>query len=154
MAFPGKNQTAVLDDFNSEHNYSAITAHMNTVVANEALVTYLNEGLKGTANAYGLNPGAIKTEIRDNFLGKGSWLSWVVESLIGLFTKSAESYAENTLLSVLASPTLEDQPGLLTDSSRFILPQNPFLADSKNLNRLIEESAKLADLALASPSSS
>jgi len=154
MGYPGVSNTATLDDFNSERNYSTMTAHMNTVVANEALVLYLNEALKGTANAYGLNPGLIRTEIRDNLLGKGSWLSWVMEGMIGLFTKSAETYVESTVISVLASPQLEDQPGLNIDSSRRVIAQNPFLKESKNVQRLIEESTKLADIALTSSTSS
>lgn len=150
MGFPGASQSATLDDFNAEKSYSAMTAHMNTVVGNEALVSYLNTELKDSANVYGLNPGFVRTEIRDNFLGKGSWLSWAVEGLVGLFTKTAESYAENSLVHLLASPELESQPGALIDPSRKILKSNPFLTKEGNLDRIISESVKLTDRALAS----
>lgn len=62
-----------------------MSAHMNTVAGNEILV------LTGARrypqlNLFGLNPGLIKTNIRDNFLGKGSLKSRIMETAIGLLT--------------------------------------------------------------------
>jgi len=148
MAYPGQKAQANLDDFNFDKSYSAWPAHMNTVVANEALVTYLNREFKGSVNAYGLNPGLIKTEIRDNYLGKNSWLSWILESLIGWFTPTAQMYADNSLVHLLATSDLEDKPGTLIDQKRKTLAPNPWL-DSNNIDRIVSESNKLADKALA-----
>lgn len=83
MGFPGTENTCSVDDFNSEKNYSVVVAHMNTVVGNEALVSWLSGQLGSSANLYGLNPGMIKTEIRDSYLVKGSWLSTIVCQLRG-----------------------------------------------------------------------
>lgn len=148
MGFPGGKEEALLSDFNSEKSYSAFPAHMNTVVANEALVTYINQKFEGKVNAYGLNPGIIKTEIRDNYLGKGSWTSWLIESVIGWFTPTAESFAKNTLLHVLASPSLENKSGAIIDKNRKIIPPSSWL-NAERITRIIEESNKLADRAIA-----
>jgi len=100
MGFPGKKNSADLDDFNSDRNYSAMAAHLTTVVANEALVTYLNTQYP-ELNAYGLNPGLIKTEIRNNFLGAGSWLSMIVETLIGFFLPVSRKLCGNCCFAIV-----------------------------------------------------
>lgn len=47
MGFPGQKLEPQLDDFNWETKpYSAIPVQMNTVVANEALMTYLSAAFK------------------------------------------------------------------------------------------------------------
>ena len=43
-------------------------AHMNGVVGNDALVTYLSNQ-NNNINFYGLNPGIVLTDIIANFLG-------------------------------------------------------------------------------------
>jgi len=149
MGFPGVQNTAKLGDFNAEKSYSAIPVHMTTVVGNEALVSYLNGEFKGAVNVYGLNPGIIRTEIRDNYLGKGSWLSSIAETIISWFTPSPEWYAENTLVHVVASKELEDKPGALIDQKRKILAPNPFLTKDDNAEKVIAESIALADRALS-----
>jgi NAD(P)-dependent dehydrogenase (short-subunit alcohol dehydrogenase family) len=147
MGYPGGNQDATLDDFNSEKSYSVWPSQMNTVVANEALVTHLNNKSGGNFNAYGLNPGLIKTEARDNLLGKGSWKSWIIETLVGWFTPTPEMYAEKQLIHIIASPQLEDEPGLIIDNKRNVIPPNTFLTPER-IERIVEESQKLADRAL------
>jgi hypothetical protein len=62
MGFPGQKMEANLEDFNSEKNYAAWPAHMQTVIGNEALVEFCSN--RHSVNAYGLNPGLIRTEIR------------------------------------------------------------------------------------------
>jgi len=146
LGYPGVKNSATLDDFNSEKSYKAIAAHMNTVVGNEALVDFIsNEHV----NAYGLNPGLIKTEIRDNFLGKGSFVSSVVESLIGVFNQTADQYAENLLLHLLASEELENKSKALFGNYGAFLTPNPWLLQDDNRARVIEESEKLLQRALA-----
>jgi len=149
MGFPGFKNEATIDDFNSERKYSAWPAHMNTVVGNEAFVSYLNTAFKGAVNVYGLNPGLIKSEIREKYFGKGSWMGSVAETLIGWFTWSADAYAEQSLLHIVVSKELEDKPGALIDSKRVVLPPNEFLTKEGNSDRIITESQKLADRALA-----
>jgi len=152
MGYPGASVTPTVDDFNSERKYSAIPAHMNTVAGNEALVTYLNREGKGAVNVYGLNPGMIRTDIRDNYLGKGSWTSWAVEGIIGWISISPATYADDYLVHILASPLLEDKPGLFVDQKRKIIAGNPYFAKEENLGRVISESLKLVDRALGKPS--
>ena len=90
MGFPGTDQTGSIDDFNSEHTYSLMTAHSNTVVGNEALV--LDAAARYPAvNAYGLNPGLIKSNIRAAVLGDRTVLQMIMEAFIGLTFPSAET---------------------------------------------------------------
>jgi NAD(P)-dependent dehydrogenase (short-subunit alcohol dehydrogenase family) len=132
MGFPGKYNSANLDDFNSEKEYKQFAAHMNTVVLNEALVHHYKEDPK--ISIYGLNPGLIRTEIRQNALGKDSYLSFFVEGAIGLLCKSAESYAKNVLIQVLFSDKL--QSGMLIECDGTILPKNTFLND-ENIKKVM-----------------
>lgn len=150
MGYPGSSQTATLDDFNSERSYGALSAHSNTVLGNEALVTYLNDAYKGSVNVYGLNPGFVRTEIRDNYLGKGSWTSWIVETLIGWFTWTPEQYVSNTLIHLLTSPELEDKSGALLSNKRAIIPLGSFLSKPENMTKILSESERLTYTALAS----
>jgi hypothetical protein len=101
MGFPGANQPFKIDDFNSEKSYEGTMgiARMNTVIGNEALV--LDSASKSEIDAkalfFGLNPGLIKTGIRDNVWSGGFFyrnvLGPIVEWLISLFSDSPESYA-------------------------------------------------------------
>lgn len=149
IGYPGVANVATLDDFNSEKDYKTFPAHMNTVVGNEALVTYLGQQLPDV-NVYGLNPGLIRTEIRDNYLTKGSWLSGFVEGLIGLLCKDTESYSENVLIHLLVSQELESMPGALIDSTSVVLAPNEFLVRDNSVNqaRVMKESEALVQKAM------
>lgn len=111
MAYPGSGQLGNPDDLNSETTYSAMGAHMNTVAANEALVL---DGVKRYPHLIfiGLNPGLIKTSIRDNLLGKGSLKSRLMETVIGWLTPTADEYASN-IAPLLVNPDLEGHSGAL-----------------------------------------
>jgi NAD(P)-dependent dehydrogenase (short-subunit alcohol dehydrogenase family) len=114
MAYPGSGQIGDPTDLNSERSYRPLPAHMNTVAGNEILV------LTGARryphlNVFGLNPGLIKTNIRDNFLGKGSLKSRLMETVIGLLTPTADAYAQR-IAPLLVSPDLETHSGALFDS--------------------------------------
>ena len=100
-------------------------------------------------NVYGLNPGLIQTEIRDGFLGKGTFMSMIVEGLIGLFCQTAEQYAENVLIHLLASPEYEDKSKTLFDNSGKVSDPNPWLLENDHAARVIEESEKLLKKALS-----
>ncbi|KAJ3220375.1 hypothetical protein HDU67_000042 [Dinochytrium kinnereticum] len=147
IGYPGVKNVATLDDFNSE-KYAPFAAHMNTVVGNEAIVTHLHKEAKGAWNVYGLNPGLIHTEIRDNYLGKGSWMSWFVEGIIKNFMTSTEYYSEKALVHLVASPLYEDASTTLFDQRAKPLPPNPFLLEGENQARVIQESYKILDKAL------
>lgn len=111
MAYPGSGQLGNPDDLNSEMAYGAMSAHMNTVAANEALV--LDAAIRYPhLSVFGLNPGFIKTGIRDNLFGKGSWKSRIMETLIGALTPTADEYAAN-IAPLLVSPDLEAHSGAL-----------------------------------------
>jgi NAD(P)-dependent dehydrogenase (short-subunit alcohol dehydrogenase family) len=150
MGFPGSNQEATLDDFNSEKKYGVLSAHSNTVVGNEALVSHLNTAFQGRVNVYGVNPGIVKTEIRDNLLGKGSWTSSVIETVIGWVTPTPEQYAEDTLIHLLVSPELENRSGALLSPKRALMQPSKFLTVPSNFSKIMSESERLTEFALAS----
>lgn len=114
MAYPGSGQLGNPDDLNSETTYGAMSAHMNTVAANEALVLDAAQRYPHLA-VFGLNPGLIKTGIRDNLFGKGSWKSRIMETVIGALTPTADEYAER-IAPLLASPDLEARSGAFFNS--------------------------------------
>lgn len=113
LAYPGAGQIGDPGDLNAERSYGAMAAHMNTVAGNEILVL---DGARRypQLNLFGLNPGLIKTGIRDNFLGRGSLKSRLVETLIGLLSQSADDYARR-IGPLLVSPDLESHSGALFD---------------------------------------
>ncbi len=105
MGFPGTEQLGDESDLNAEKVYKAFPVHMNTVAGNEILVLTSSKKYP-KLNFYGLNPGLLKTDIRGNFLGKGSLKFKLIETLIGLLTPSVESYA-GKILPVMLSKELE-----------------------------------------------
>lgn len=109
MGFPGAGNLGEIDDINMDKSYGLWKAHMNTVAGNEALVV---AGAKEypQLNFYGLNPGLIKTNIRNNVLGEGSWKSYFIEGIIGLLNKTPEQYAKK-IAALLVAPELEKRSG-------------------------------------------
>ena len=149
MGFPGSGHiAATLGDLNSEKSYSALPAHMNTVVANEAFVGWLRTQLSGAVNVYGLNPGLIYTEIRNNYLGEGTWMSYIVESMIKLVCKSADQYSERCLVYCMVSPDLEERNGALIGCDRAYLQPNPWLEEGDHRERVMQEANVLLERAL------
>lgn len=121
VGYPGSGQIGTPDDLNAEKSYKAMPAHMNTVAGNEMLVL---DAAKRYPHAtfFGLNPGLIKTNIRDNFFGKGSLKSRAAEALIGLLTPTADAYAER-ITPLLLTPDIEGHSGAMFDNKgRAILP--------------------------------
>jgi NAD(P)-dependent dehydrogenase (short-subunit alcohol dehydrogenase family) len=141
MGFPGTGQAGTPGDLNAEKNYSAMTVHMNTVAGNEMLVL---DAAKRYPHAtfFGLNPGLIKTNIRDNFLGKDSLKSRLVESIIGLFTPSAEAYAER-ITPLLVSPDIEAHSGAMFNQKGVAILPSPALTDSAHISKFLAESEAL-----------
>ena len=144
--FPGTNQKGNLDDFNSERSYSAMTAHSNTVIGNEALV--LDGAVRYPhVNFYGLNPGLIKSSIRTGVLGEGSFVLKLTEMLIGALFPSADQYAER-ILPLLASPDIEAYSGAMFGRRGAPILASRSLSQELYLQKVIEESEKLSRKAL------
>lgn len=141
MGYPGTGQAGTLGDLNAEKSYNAMTVHMNTVAGNEMLVLDATKRYP-QATFFGLNPGLIKTNIRDNFLGKGSLKSRVMESLIGLFTPTPEAYAER-ITPLLASPDIEAHSGAMFNQKGSAVLPSPQLADGAHVGRFLAESEAL-----------
>ncbi|SCU91195.1 LANO_0D11012g1_1 [Lachancea nothofagi CBS 11611] len=94
IGYPGAGILGSPNDLNSEKYYSAMRAHMNTIAGNEALVFDCAKRYPNVS-FFGLNPGLIKTNIRDNLLGAGSWKSRMVEGFIEYWFQSVEEYAKH-----------------------------------------------------------
>lgn len=125
MAYPGDNQLGTIDDINQEKSYGVLKAHMNTVAGNESIVThYSNEKL---INIYGLNPGIIKTNIRNNLFGNGI-ISKVMEYFIGLLNPTPEEYA-NLIGPLLINSKLENKSGTFYNN------KGEEIKGSNNLNK-------------------
>ncbi|ODV66778.1 hypothetical protein HYPBUDRAFT_11421 [Hyphopichia burtonii NRRL Y-1933] len=114
MGFPGNQQLGNINDLNLEGKYSMWQAHMTTVAGNEALIYDSVDKYQGV-HFYGLNPGLVKTGIRNNLLGENSWVSSMIESLIGWFTPTPEGYADK-ISPILIAPELEKRNGGIFDN--------------------------------------
>ncbi|NVD69605.1 SDR family NAD(P)-dependent oxidoreductase [Duganella sp. BJB1802] len=121
MGYPGGGQIGTPEDLNAEHSYKAMPVHMNTVAGNEMLVLDAAKRYP-QATFFGLNPGLIKTNIRDNFFGKDTLKSRIAEALIGLLTPTADQYAER-IAPLLFTPDIEGHSGAMFNSKgQAILP--------------------------------
>lgn len=141
MGYPGSGQAGTLGDLNAERSYSAMTVHMNTVAGNEMLVLDAVRRHPG-ALFFGLNPGLVKTNIRDNFLGKGSLTSRLAEWTIGLFNPTPEAYAR-TITPLLVSPELEGHNGAMFDQKARALTPTAQLRDAAHVAAFLAESEAL-----------
>jgi NAD(P)-dependent dehydrogenase (short-subunit alcohol dehydrogenase family) len=113
MGYPGTGQIGTVDDLNAERSYGTMAAHMNTVAGNEALVLDAARRYPGVG-VFGLNPGFIKSDIRANLLGAGSLRHRFTEWLVGLFTPSADDYAER-ITPLLVALDLDAHSGAMFD---------------------------------------
>lgn len=127
MGYPGSGQIGTSDDLNAEKSYKAMAAHMNTVAGNEMLVL---DAAKRHPHAtfFGLNPGLIKTNIRDNFFGKDTLKSRVMETLIGLLTPTADTYAQR-ITPLLVSSDLEGHSGTMFNQKGHLILPSPGLTE-------------------------
>ncbi|WP_027483888.1 SDR family NAD(P)-dependent oxidoreductase [Rhodanobacter sp. OR87] len=123
VGYPGSGQIGTPDDLNAERSYKAMPAHMNTVAGNEMLVL---DAAKRYPHAtfFGLNPGLIKTNIRDNFFGKDTLKSRVMETLIGWFTPTADTYAERITPLLFARELERNSGAMFNNKGQAILPSN------------------------------
>jgi NAD(P)-dependent dehydrogenase (short-subunit alcohol dehydrogenase family) len=111
MGSPGVGSLGDPDDLNAERNYRPLVAHANTVAANEILVLGAPDRFPGPA-FFGLGPYLIKTGIRSNFLGEGSITHKLVETAVGIFMQSPQTYAKR-MVPLLFAPELEGRTGLM-----------------------------------------
>jgi NAD(P)-dependent dehydrogenase (short-subunit alcohol dehydrogenase family) len=144
MGYPGSGQIGNADDLNAERSYKAMAAHMNTVAGNEMLVL---EAAKRYPHAtfFGLNPGLIKTNIRDNLFGKDSLKSRVMESLIGLLTSTADAYAER-VTPLLLTPDIASHSGAMFNSKAQAIVPSAGLT-GQHIARFMSASEALLDRA-------
>lgn len=123
MGYPGSGQIGTADDLNAEKSYKAMSVHMNTVAGNEMLVLDTAKRYP-KATCFGLNPGLIKTNIRDNLFGKNSLKSRIIETVIGWMTPDAHTYAQR-IAPLLASPDIETYSGaMFNQKGQAILPSS------------------------------
>jgi NAD(P)-dependent dehydrogenase (short-subunit alcohol dehydrogenase family) len=146
MGFPGTGQLGDAGDLNAERSYDAMAVHMNTVAGNEMLVLDGARRHPGVS-FFGLNPGLIKTSIRANFLGAGSFKHRAAEWLIGLMMPTAEQYAER-VVPLLLAPELEGRSGaMFGKKGTAILPTEGI--DEPHVAGFIQASEALLERALA-----
>ncbi|CAR25448.1 KLTH0G19756p [Lachancea thermotolerans CBS 6340] len=115
FGFPCQGEMGTPDDLNSTGKYNGMKTHMSTVAGNETLVFDTARRYPGVG-VYGLNPGLIKTTIRDNFLGAGSFKSWVIEGIIGFLFQSSENYASK-IAPMMVATELDNQSPAFFDSN-------------------------------------
>ena len=145
MGSPGYGILGDPDDLNSEKNYKAMTAHANTVAGNEILVLGAKDRFPGPA-FFGLGPYLIKTGIRSNMLGDGSITHKLVETIVGIFMQSPETYAKR-MVPLLFAPELEGRTGLMFGhKAQPILPTQGL--DSAYIDRYLSVSEALLRRAL------
>lgn len=138
IGFPGGDNTSgQLDDVNWQTTpYNQMTCHMNTVLANEALVSSLSKKFSHL-NVFGLSPGLITTDIRTNFLGKGFMYN-VVEGIVGALFVSADQYAEKTLLKLFASKQMNENipNGSLFNQFSEIIHGGKWVSQAENAEKI------------------
>jgi NAD(P)-dependent dehydrogenase (short-subunit alcohol dehydrogenase family) len=145
MAAPGTGALGNPDDLNAEQKYGTLSAHMNTVAANEALVLAGADRFPGP-NYFGLNPGLINTDIRSNTLGAGSLTHKLTETIVGIFGQSPQQYAKR-IVPVLFAEELDGRTGLsFNNKAKPIVPSAGMTAEY--VNRFIAASDTLLRRAL------
>jgi NAD(P)-dependent dehydrogenase (short-subunit alcohol dehydrogenase family) len=146
MGSPGTGEIGNPDDLNSERNYRAMVAHGNTLAGNEILVLGAKDRFPGPA-FFGLGPYLVKTGIRSNLLGDGSITHKLVETAVGLFMQSPETYAKR-MVPLLFAPELEGKTGLMFGHKAHpILPTQGL--DSTYIDRYLSASEALLRRALS-----
>ena len=146
MGSPGVGEIGNPGDLNSEKDYRSMVAHGNTIAGNEILVLGAKDMLPGPAY-FGLAPGLIKTGIRSNLLGAGSITHKLVETAVGFFMQSPETYAKR-VVPLLFAPELEGRTGLMFGpKAQPVLPTRGL--DTAYIDRYLSASEALLRRALS-----
>ena len=123
-----------------------MVAHGNTIAGNEILVLGAKDMLPGSAY-FGLAPGLIKTGIRSNLLGDGSITHKLVETAVGFFMQSPETYAKR-VVPLLFAPELEGRTGIMFGpKAQPVLPTRGL--DTAYIDRYLSASEALLRRALS-----
>lgn len=145
MGSPGVGTLGHPEDLNSEKSYRSLAAHANTVAGNEMLVLGAKDRFPGPA-FFGLGPYLIKTDIRGNLLGEGSFIHKLVETAVGIFMQSPETYARR-MVPLLFAPELEGRTGLMFGHKAHPILPTPSL-DEAYVDRFLSASEALLRRAL------
>jgi NAD(P)-dependent dehydrogenase (short-subunit alcohol dehydrogenase family) len=146
MGSPGTGAIGNPDDLNSEKDYRSMVAHGNTLAGNEILVLGAKDWFPGPA-FFGLGPYLVKTGIRSNLLGDGSITHRLVETIVGIFMQSPETYAKR-MVPLLFAQELEGRAGLMFGhKAQPILPTQGL--DSAYIDRYLSASEALLLRALS-----
>jgi NAD(P)-dependent dehydrogenase (short-subunit alcohol dehydrogenase family) len=146
MGSPGTGAVGNADDLNSEKNYSTMVAHDNTIAGNEIIVLGATDRFPGPA-FFGLAPYLVKTGIRSNLLGDGSITHKLVETAVGIFMQSPETYAKR-MVPLLFAAELEGRTGLMFGhKAQPILPTQGL--DRGYIDRYLSSSEALLQRALS-----
>jgi NAD(P)-dependent dehydrogenase (short-subunit alcohol dehydrogenase family) len=146
MGSPGTGAIGNPEDLNSENNYRAMLAHANTLAGNEILVLGAKDRFPGPA-FFGLAPYLVKTGIRSNLLGDGSITHKLVETAVGIFMQSPDTYAKR-IVPLLFARELEGRTGLMFGhKAQPILPTQGL--DSAYIDRYLSASEALLRRALS-----
>ena len=146
MGSPGTGTIGNPDDLNSEQDYRSMVAHGNTLAGNEILVLGAKDRFPGPA-FFGLGPYLVKTGIRSNLLGDGSITHKLVETAVGIFMQSPETYAKR-MVPLLFAPELKGKTGLMFGhKAQPILPTRGL--DSAYIDRYLSASEALLRRALS-----
>ena len=149
--FPGTAgllKKTTLEDFNSEKSFKGgfEAPHMNTVALNEALVLhYAAQGRE----IYGMNPGLIRTGIRDSLHG-GGFLGGLLETVVDLFNPSAAKYAATVLPLYTATELSQNKGAMFSQAGRPILPSPEFASSPALVAKWVAAADALSKQALAS----
>jgi len=147
MGSPGMGMLGDPDDLNTDGQYTSPRAHGNTIAGNEALALGAAGRFPG-AHFYGLGPGAIKTGIRENYLGRNGSLGYkLFEGAVGLLLQSPETYAKR-IVPLLFTHELEGRSGVLFNRlGKPVLPSKGF--DDERVDRFMDAASALLDRAVA-----
>lgn len=146
MGFPGTEQTANVDDLNSERSYKRFAAHSNTVAGNEVLVLDAARRFPDV-DVFGLNPGFVKTNIRANLLGSRALFA-VVEWLTSFMMIEPDIYAER-LVPLLVSRDLNGRSSAMFNNKAEAILPSPSAREPSYVAALMGASDKLVGRAMA-----
>ena len=96
-------------------------AHRNTVAGNEALVID-GASRHPSVSFFGLNPGLVKSTIRSQILGAGSFKHRLLEGLIGMLSGGPDDSAEETAPLVVSPGRSGGSDTRPRASGRFLVP--------------------------------
>ena len=145
MGFPGQDiQPTNVEDINFETTpYKQFPAHMNTVLFNEALVYELAKR-HPNLHVFGLNPGLIRTGIRDNVHGgESTFFGKILETIIGWTNIDVDSYAEKTLIPLMVTPKLDGKTALSFSQKGVEVRPGPWVSAEGNTQKVWEASEAL-----------